>query len=494
MTRAPRLLVAALLAALLAAAPPLLASAIPPRPDDRAIHDLSGTLGDSEIADLERRAETVLRSGAAVAVLVRFHRSDADETRDDARRLLGEWEVEREAGRADGVAIVVNLKEGDPKHGVAAIHVGKGLRNGNLPSREVERIWRDEMRPALRNGHVADGIAKGLDAVARSLREGPAPPSPTARAAAELATGALLPAVVVAGILGVFATVRLSRRPTFPPLPSTARSESLGPVRGGVLARRRLGDGAVLGGLLDLASRGAVTLVSGAGGTLLARPTGRAVEGSFEASLLQAIVARAGETGAADLGTASSVEGRLGEAVPLLRADLVSRGLLDPLAGRRSNRTLMAGGLLLAFAGVLLVAAAVGGVLGPAFASILTFGSGTALLIRAATLPETSEEGEREGQAWRTWLSELDRTPADQGRPPDLGEALPFLLASGRPDLVKRHAAGAASAGCLPAWLSAPGGPDGSEIVWIYAVLASSSDTTVSSCCSDGGASAGGSF
>jgi uncharacterized membrane protein YgcG len=490
MARAPRLLVAALLAA----ASPLLASGIPPRPDDRAIHDLSGTLGSSEIADLERRAEDVLRAGAAVAVLVRFHRSDADETRDEARRLLRDWEVEREAGRADGVAIVVNLKESDPGHGVAAIHVGKGLRNGNLPKREVERIWRDEMRPALRNGHVADGIAKGLDAVARSLRDGPAPPSPAARAAAELATGALLPAVIVAGVLGVFATVRLSRRPTVPPLPSTARNVSLGPVRGGVLARRRLGDGAVLGGLLDLASRGAVTLVSGAGGTLLARPTGRAVDRPFEASLLQAIVARVGETGVADLGTSHSVESRLGEAVPLLRADLVSRGLLDPLAGRRSVRTSVMGGLLLALAGVLLVAAAVGEVPGPAFASLLTFGSGTALLIRAATLPETTEEGEREGQAWRAWLAELDRTPAGKERALDLGEALPFLLASGRPDLVQRHAASAASAGCLPAWLSAPGGPDGSEAAWICAVLATSSDTTVSAGCSDGGASAGGSF
>lgn len=166
-------------ASLLAAAPRLLASGIPPRPDDRAIHDRSGTLGGSEIAALERRAAAVLRAGAAVAVPVRFHRSDADETSDEARRLLREWEVEREAGRADGVAIVVNLKESDPSHGVAAIHAGKGLRNGSLPSREVARIWRVEMRPALRNGHVADGIAKGLDAVARSLNDGPAPPSPT---------------------------------------------------------------------------------------------------------------------------------------------------------------------------------------------------------------------------------------------------------------------------------------------------------------------------
>ena len=86
-----------------------------------------------------------------VAVLVRLHRSDADETRDEARRLLRDWEVEREAGRADGMAIVVNLKESGPNHGVAAIQVGRGLRDGNLPKREVERIWKDEIgrrRPA----------------------------------------------------------------------------------------------------------------------------------------------------------------------------------------------------------------------------------------------------------------------------------------------------------------------------------------------------------
>lgn len=490
MTRARRLLVAALLIA----ASPLLASKLPPRPDDSAVHDLSGTLSPAAVADLERRADAVLRAGAAVAVLVRFQNSDSDETREDARRILKEWEVEREAGRADGVVIVVNLKEGDPRHGAAAIHAGKGLRNGSLPPREVERIWRDEMRPALRKGNVAEGIAGGLDALARSLREGPAPPSPTTRAAAELATGALLPVVIAAGALGVLLTVRLSRRPKSPPLPASARDQSLGPVRGGVLARRRLADGVVLGGLCDLASRGAVNLQQGEGGGLLARPTGQVVDRPFETSLLQAIAARAGETGIADLGAASSAAGRLGQAVPLLRAELTSRGLLDAQTGRRSAWTLAAGGLLLALAGVLLVAAAVGRVPAPAFASILTFGSGFALLIRGATLPETTEEGEREGQAWRTWLSELDRTTADQSRPLDLGETVPFLLASGRPDLVQRHAASAASAGCLPAWLSAPGGPDGSETAWVCAVLASSSDTTVSAGCSDGGASAGGSF
>ncbi|HYN42214.1 MAG TPA: TPM domain-containing protein, partial [Thermoanaerobaculia bacterium] len=155
------------------AASPLIAAGLPSRPNDRAVHDLSKTLSPAAVADLERRADAVLRAGAAVAVLVRFHRSDSDDTRAAARRLLSEWEVEREAGRADGVAIVVNLQESDPNHGAAAIHVGRALRDGNLPPREVERIWRDEMRPALREGRVADCIATGLDAVARSLREGP---------------------------------------------------------------------------------------------------------------------------------------------------------------------------------------------------------------------------------------------------------------------------------------------------------------------------------
>jgi uncharacterized membrane protein YgcG len=490
MSRARGLLVAALLIA----ASPLIASKLPPRPDDSAVHDLSGTLSPDAVADLERRADAVLRAGAAVAVLVRFHDSDFDGTREDARRLLKDWEVEREAGRADGVVIVVNLRESDPGHGAAAIHAGKGLRDGRLPSREVERIWRDEMRPALRKGDVSEGIAGGLDAVARSLRDGPPPPSPTERAAAGLATGALLPVVIAAGALGVLLTVRLSRRPKSPTLPASARDWSLGPVRGGVLARRRLADGAVLGGLCDLASRGDVTLQQGEGGSLLARPTGQIVGRPFETSLLQAISARAGETGVADLGDASSVAGRLGQAVPILRAELVSRGLLDPRSGRRSAWTLAAGGLLLAVAGVLVAAAAIGGVPGPAFASILTFGSGIALLIRAATLPETTEEGEREGAAWRDWLAQLEKTTPEQGRSLDLGQAVPFLLASGRPDLVQRHAASAASAGCLPAWLSAPGGPDGSEVAWLCAVLATSSDTTASAGCSDGGASAGGTF
>ena len=487
MYRAQRLIVAALLTL----ANPLLASRLPSRPSDALVHDLSGTLGPSAVADLERRADAVQRAGATVAVLVRIEPSDVDDTRTDARRLLSEWRVEREPGRADGVAIVVNLRKGDPKHGAAALQVGKSLAAGKVPTEEVERIWKEVMRPAFLEGHISEGIAAGLAAVELTLREGPPPPSPTRRAAAELATGVLLPLTLAAGIAGVIATARLSRRRQLDPLQAGERSISLGPVRGGVLARRRVADGVALGGLLDLASRGAVTLKTGPAGTLLAQPTGQRIDGTFETALLAIVVERARKTGEADLGTAPWASGLLGKAIPALRAEMTSRGLLDPLKGRRSARAAIAGGLLFALAGVLLVAAGIGNVPGPIVAALLTFGSAFALFIRAVTLPETTVEGEREGAAWRSYLAGLAAPPnGDQG-PVDLGRALPFLLAAGRSDLVPRLAKDAQALGVVPAWLSPSVGGDGADLAMICSTFVATSDSSSASC-SDGGA--GGSF
>jgi hypothetical protein len=268
---------------------------------------------------------------------------------------------------------------------------------------------------------------------------------------------------------------------------------SLGPVRGGVLARRRLTDGVALGGLLDLASRGAVTLKTGPAGTLLARPTAQAIDGSFETALLATVVERARKTGEADLGTALWASGLLGKAIPTLRAEMTSRGFFDPLKGRRSVRAAIGGCLLFVLAGVLLVAAGVGNVPGPVVAALMTFGSAFALFIRAATLPETTAEGEREGAAWRSYLAGLAAPANGRRGPVDLGTALPFLLAAGRSDLVPGIAKDVQALGVVPTWLSASLGGDGTDVAMICSAIVATSDSDSSiAACSDGGA--GGTF
>lgn len=485
MTRAPRLLVAALLLS----ASHLDASGIPPRPSDALVHDFTGSLGPASVADLERRADAVLRAGADVAVLVRFDRADSDETRSDARRLLEEWGVESAPERADGVALVVNLREGDSRHGSAAIEVGKGLARNRLPSREVDRIWREAMRPALRDGRVAEGIAAGLDAVERTLREGPPPPSERILAAADLARGTFLHLALAATIVSVFAAARLGRRRRNAAASPGDRNVSVGPVKGGVLARRRIGDGVALGGLLELGASGAVALEAGPAGTLLARPTGRPAEGRFAATLLEAVVSRAGGAEVADLGTAPFATARLASALPALRDEMTERGLLDPLAPRRATRAAIGAGLTFAVAVLLVVSAAVGDEPGAALASLLTFGAGAALAVRAATLPETTDDGEREGAAWNAWLTELVRASEDPAAEIDLGSALPFVLAAGRPDLVKPLTSRVALAGPLPGWLSGSAAGDGAGTAAVCAVLVADSGVS-----SDGGAGAGGTF
>jgi uncharacterized membrane protein YgcG len=475
MTRAPRLLVVALLLP----AAPLLASRLPPRPSDALVHDLSGTLAPAALADLEKRADAVIRAGADVAVLVRFERADSDETRSDARRLLGERGVETAPERA----------EGDARHGSAAIEVGRGLARERLTSREVDRIWRESMRPALRDGRVTEGIAAGLGAVERTLREGPPPPSETSLAAADLAGGTLLHLALVAAAVAALAaavTGRSRRRTAASP---GDRNVSLGPVKGGVLARRRVGDGVTLGGLLQLGASGALMLEAGPSGVLLARPTGTPTEGTFAAALLETVVARAGETGVADLGTAPFASTRLSGAVRSLRAEMTARGLLDPLAPRRATRAAVGAGLTFAIAVLLVVAAVVGDAPGPALASVLTFGAGAALAVRAATLPETTDDGEREGAAWSAWLAELARAPESLNADVDLGAALPFVLAAGRPDLVMPLSSPVAPSGALPGWLSGSAARDGAGTAAVCAVLVADSGGG-----SDGGAGAGGSF
>lgn len=486
MNRAPRLLVAALLASSASFA----ASGLPPRPSDALVHDLSGTLGPAAVADLERRAESVLRAGADVAVLVRFERADSDETRSDARRLLGAWGIESGPKRADGIAVLVNLRKDDARHGSAAIEVGKGLSRERLPSREVDRIWREAMRPALREGRVADGIAAALDAVERTLREGPPPPSEANLVAAEIATRTLLPLALVAAVAAGLATALLGRRRQNGPASPGDRNVSLGPVTGGVLARRRIGDGVALGGLLELTSSGALTLEAVPSGPLLARPTGRPAAGSFPAALLEIVVCHSREKGVADLGIAAAADALLSPARRVLREDLVSRGLLDPHAGRRSIRAALGAGLTFAIGALLLAAAGIGGVPGPALASLATFGAALALAVRAATLPETSDEGEREGAAWRSSLAELAGVPKRPAATIDLGPVLPFVLAAGRPDLVMPLARAGAQAGPLPGWLSGSPGGEGAEAVAVGAFLVADSGGGSS----DGGTGAGGSF
>ncbi len=117
---------------------------------------------------------------------------------------------------------------------------------------------------------------------------------------------------------------------------------------------------------------------------------------------------------------------------------------------------------------------------------------GIALLIRAGTLPETTPEGDREGEAWRSLLEGLARPEGGPGE--TLDTVLPFLLAAGRQDLVARYASGAVAAGLVPGWLAAPAGGDGGEAAVLAALVATSSDTTGASSCADGGASAGGTF
>ncbi|MFN8542336.1 MAG: TPM domain-containing protein [Thermomicrobiales bacterium] len=174
---APAALLTALLTLLLATIPASAAQDFGDPVPGQRIYDRTNTLTATELRDLENRANAVAAAGAPTIVYLRAKNADEDDTQRDARDLMAAWSVESAPGARDGVVIFMNLDPKNTRHGQLALFAGeRHYQHGNLPERELQRIFDDEMRPLLADEQTAAGLGAGLNAIANSLTYGPAPP------------------------------------------------------------------------------------------------------------------------------------------------------------------------------------------------------------------------------------------------------------------------------------------------------------------------------
>src|SRR6185437_13390645 len=224
------------------------------------IYDCTNLLTPGEIAALERDAAAVDAAGAPTIVYLQARDTDATQTPNDARDLLNRWNVESRPGAGDGFVMFFNLKPGDLRHGTFALATGKQHYNdGKLPQGELERIRDDVMTPLLKDGHIAESIAAGLQQVAHDLVYGPPPPPQSQVVAAFLGRIPFnILALLYAGIVALLA-LRVRRQP----LPTTAgdgvhidplslaEQAQLSPAMAGALLKGRVGDEQMEATVLD---------------------------------------------------------------------------------------------------------------------------------------------------------------------------------------------------------------------------------------------------
>ncbi|HUP36754.1 MAG TPA: TPM domain-containing protein [Candidatus Limnocylindria bacterium] len=156
-----RRVAAALVLLALLAVPGAAGLSVPP-PPDRRVNDYAGALSPADRDRLERQLiarEATSRNQVVVAVF----RSLAGESLEGySIRLAEAWRIGQK-GLDNGVIFLVFLDDRKMR-----IEVGYGLE-GSLTDAIASSILRDVVAPRFREGHTADGIAAGLDAIDRAI-------------------------------------------------------------------------------------------------------------------------------------------------------------------------------------------------------------------------------------------------------------------------------------------------------------------------------------
>ncbi|MFN8536418.1 MAG: DUF2207 domain-containing protein [Thermomicrobiales bacterium] len=473
----------------------------------RRVYDRAGVLAASEVRYLEERAGRVAQAGAPIVVFLRVRDADYDETEQDARDLMGAWDVQSAPDARDGVVIFLNLEPGNTRHGQVALYAGqRHYRDGNLPERELKRIFEDEMRPLLADEQLAAGIGAGLDAIAHSLTYGPPDAVPLSPARRAVGSVAGLPLNILALLAGGGA-VALARRVwrTRPARvesgsPTTTRPGTLAPALAGALASGRMQATQLAEAtLLDLARRGALVVEPAGRRSALVRPLDGAVAASLFEQQLWAVLAGAaggdGTVSARDLGRLRSRWGPFGEAV---RAEMIGRGWYDPDADTRRRPLYLAGAGAIAASVVAAGAGLVGEQLWALLAAGIFLASGLALTLLGYAYPATSAQGERAAAPWRAYRTGLKRAARDVGIPLDLDAVLPDAVAFGVVAALDRRLKAASQAGYAPAWFARQadeGTNAGFYPIWVvFHASVSPSNSGGGSGAAAGGGGAGGGF
>ncbi len=156
-----RRVAAALVLLALLAVPGAAALSVPP-PPDRRVNDYAGALSPADRDRLERQLiarEATSRNQVVVAV---FRSLVGESLEGYSIRLAEAWRIGQK-GLDNGVIFLVFLDDRKMR-----IEIGYGLE-GSLTDAIASSILRDVVAPRFREGHTADGIAAGLDAIDRAI-------------------------------------------------------------------------------------------------------------------------------------------------------------------------------------------------------------------------------------------------------------------------------------------------------------------------------------
>lgn len=466
----------------------------------RRVYDRSGTLSASEVRYLEERAERVAEAGAPVIVYLRVRDADYDDTERDASDLMEAWDVQSARDARDGVVIFFNLKPGDTRHGQVALFAGqRHYRDGNLPERELRRIFEDEMRPLLADRQITAGIGAGLAALASSLTYGPPPPAPLSPARRAVGDFARLPLNFLA-VLAVVGAAWLARRiwQTRPArvesgTPTITRPGDLTPALAGALAAGRLQAVPLAEAtLLDLARRGALVVEALGRRSVRVRPLNAAVVATpYEQQVWATLASVADADGTVPGKALRRLASRWGPFTATLRAELVDRGWYDPAAATRRWPLYLAGIGGLVAGAIAAIAAGVGAEPWGLLAAGIFLALGVVLLVLGFSYPDTSDQGERAAAPWRAYRAGLKRAAREPNASLDLDAALPDAVALGVTAALDRRLKAASRVGYAPPWFirhPASGGVNGFYPVWV----AFHGSVAPSTGGGGGGASAGG--
>ena len=477
-----------------------------PVPGQR-VYDRSGTLAPDQLRALEDQAAAVTAAGAPTIVYIRARDADNDETQEHARDLLAAWGIESAPGARDGLVIFLNLDPDDTRHGAVALFAGqRHFDGGNLPERELQRIFDDEMRPLLADGQIAAGIGAGLAASARSLTFGPPPAPPpsalqrTAGQFARLPLNALAIAAAIGSALLAIRAWRTRPTPATPGAPTQTRPGNLAPALAGALVARGIhGLQLAEATLLDLARRGALVVEPADQHSARIRPLNASVlAAEHERQLWSALAAATDGEGTVSSKELGKAMVKLGDFQEAIRADLVARGWYDPTAKARRS-PLYSAALAALLGGILaLILAAIGREFWGLPAAGFFLASSIALFSFAYALPETTAAGERAAAPWHAYRAGLEQAGRDQQRPLDLDTALPDAAALGVTSKLDKRLKDASNNGYAPAWFVRNDSSDGGAAFYpIWLVLhnsSTSSSSSSSSTAATGGGGAGGSF
>lgn len=452
-----------LLLAALVAAPRLVAAQEFGQPvAGRHVYDEAGILTPTEVQYLEEATDRVAAAGAPAYVYIQTKQASQDETQQDAADLMAAWAIESSPGAKDGLVVFFNSDPDNPGHGEVALYAGQTLYDGgNLPERELRRIFDDAMRDPMRRGETAVGIAAGLDAAAYSLQNGPPPPDEPSQLEKNAGTVARWPLSILGGLaaLGglVWAVGRWNARPasTGKSSPTTELPSRLPPAIAGALVTGEAGPSQAIATVLDLAARGAIAFEPAERGSRRNRKVQillvdeSLARGPYEQELWRTLQRLADPFGVVRANQLSKLPGAWKGAHTELRCEMESRGWWSPASGKQRRPFYLAAAGLLVVSGIAGVVAAIGrepvtiaAIAAMTLAALVCFGLG-------GMYPPTTAEGAAAAMSWQGLKSGL-RASRRSSAALDLDALLPYAMAMGEFGSVAKRLKDASATGYVP--------------------------------------------